>query len=65
MSPTTRTAGARMGMPDEADKPELYVLKRNSCPTHVPVPSGSVVYGEYPPGEGIEASLAQGDRHLG
>merc|ERR1711941_239382 len=24
MSPTTRTEGARMGMPDEGDKPELY-----------------------------------------
>jgi hypothetical protein len=45
-----------MGMPDEADKPELYVLKRGNCPSHVPVPCDAVVYEEYPPGEGIEVS---------
>lgn len=59
MSPTTRTKGARMGMPDEGDKPELYVLMRGSCPAHVPVPCDAVVYKEYPPGEGIEVSLCQ------
>ena len=45
-----------MGMPDEGDKPELYVLMRASCPSHVPVPCDAVVYKEYPPGAGIEVS---------
>lgn len=45
-----------MGMPDEVDKPELYVLMRDCCPAHVPAPCNSVVYGSYPPGEGIEVS---------
>ncbi|KAJ9109822.1 hypothetical protein QFC20_003238 [Naganishia adeliensis] len=54
-STDTATGGARVGSSDEVDKPQLYVLKRNSCPAHVPAPCNSVVYGEYPPGEGIEA----------
>ena len=48
-----------MGMPDEGDKPELYVLMMGSCPSHVPVPCDALVYKEYPPGAGIEVS-----RHL-
>jgi hypothetical protein len=56
-SPTTNIAGARVGKPEDGDKPKLIVLKRGSCPSHVPVPQEAVVFSEYPPGS-IEASCA-------
>jgi hypothetical protein len=43
----------------------LYVLKRGSCPSHVPVPCDAVVYEEYPPGEGIEVSRQVSLREYG
>lgn len=56
-SPTTDAGGARVGKSDDADKPELYVIMRNSdsCPNHVPVPQQAVVFSEYPPSS-IEVS---------
>lgn len=56
-SANNESGGARVGASDEVDKPQLYVLKRDSCPSHVPAPCNSVVYGDYPPGEGIEVSV--------
>lgn len=40
----------------EGDGAGLIAIKRDSCPSYVPVPEGAKRYDGYGPGEGIEVS---------
>ena len=45
-------------LPDLPAGQHLFAIKRDSCPSHVPLPEGAKAYKNYGPAKGIEV----GDR---
>lgn len=41
-------------LPPIPDGQTMIVVKRDSCPGHIPIPEGAVAHQGYGPGEGIE-----------